>query len=64
MFYLAGGGDGVVDDPAVPVVVWDDAYVAGALPWATAVVYSVLDILLRYAISASRGDAQYVKVLA
>ena len=50
-------GGGVVNDLAIPATVWDDAYVIGALPWATAVIYSVLDILLRYAMSVLRGDA-------
>ena len=48
---------GVVDDSAVPAAVWDNAYVVGALPWATVVVHPVLDILLRYTMSALRGDA-------
>ena len=61
---LTGGSGGVVNDPTVPAAVWDNAYIAGALPWVTAVIRPVLDILLRYAMSASRGDAQYVKVLA
>ena len=51
------GGSGVVNDSAVPAAVWDDAYVIRALPWATAVVRPMLDILLRYVMSALRGDA-------
>ena len=58
------GGDDVVNNLVVPAAVWDNAYVVGALSWTTIVVYPVLDILLRYIMSASRGDAQYIKMLA
>ena len=56
MFCLTGG-NGVINDLVGLTAVWDDAYVAGALPWVTAVIRPVLDILLRYMMSASRGDA-------
>ena len=57
MSCLTNNDGGAVNDSAIPAAVWDDAYVTKALPWATAIVRPVLDILLRYAISTSRGDA-------
>ena len=64
MSCLTGGGDSIVNNLVVPAVIWDDAYITKALSWVTTIVRPVLDILLRYAMSALRGDAQYVKVLA
>ena len=51
------GGDGVVNNLTTPAVIQDNVCVIRALLWATAVVRPMLDILLRYAMSALRGDA-------